>query len=176
MLSYKRGKRDIIAENKIADIYKFYKSSINNPVSQSVVKAVYKDVFPELIKLIVLENFEFRMPGKLGHLRVRKKRIEAKIDNNGDLDTRALSINWKKTKQLWEKKYEGLKEEELLAIPDKPVIRELNEHTDGYRFMWHWDKRATSIPSQNAYYIQLTRANKKILSQASKTNELNFFE
>lgn len=176
MLTYKRGNRKLIADFKFNDIYKFYKKNSDNPLPKSLVKTLYKEMYTELIKLIVLDNFQFRMPNKLGYLRVKKKVVEPKLNKEGELDTRALSINWKKTKLLWQSKYEGMTAEEISAIPNKPVIRELNEHTDGYRFMWFWEKLTSSTPNQSAYYIEMTRTNKKILSQASKTNKLNFFE
>jgi len=177
MLTYKRGNRRIIADYKFDDIYRHYKTqSGKNCLDKKTVRALYKEIFDELIKAIVLDNFQFKMPSNLGYLRVRKKKVEPKLLEDGTIDTRVMSMDWKKTKKLWEKLYPELTAEEISNIPNKPKVIELNEHTDGYRFMWFWEKLTSNIPNQSAYYLEMTKQNKKILSQSSKQNELNFFE
>jgi len=177
MLTYKRGKRKVIADYKFNDIYKFYKKNYDGRhlLSKQEVRALYKEMFPEIVKLIVLDNLQYRMPANLGYLRVKKKRVEPTLDNNGNLDTRTLSIDWKATKKLWQKLYPDKTADEISLIDNKPVIRELNEHTDGYRFTWFWEKLTSSLPNQSAYYLELTRDNDQILSKAGRINNLNFF-
>ena len=177
MLTYKRGKRKVIADYKFDDIYKYYKkNNPNNYVSKQTVRKLYKEMFPYIVKMIVLDNFQFRMPANLGDLRIRKKETTPVLNEDGELDTRRLSVDWKATKQLWKKKYPDKTAEEIKEIPDKPLIRELNEHTDGYRYVWFWDKLTSSVPNQSAYYLDMTRTNDQILSGASKTNNLNFYK
>jgi len=177
MLTYKRGKRKVIADYKIDDIYRFYcESSPDNYVSKQMMHTLFKEMFPSIVKMIVLDNFQFRMPANLGDLRIKKKITKPSINDKGELDTHRLSIDWKTTKALWLQKYPDKTAEEIKSIEDKPVIRELNEHTDGYRYVWYWDKLTTNIPNQSAYYLDMTRTNDQILSGASKTNDLNFYK
>jgi hypothetical protein len=178
MLAYRRGKSRVIADYSFDDIYKYYKSLYKDKsyLSKKQVKALYKEVFTEIAKMIVLDNLQFRLPANLGYLRIKKKYVEPTINENGELDTRRLSIDWKATKKLWQERYPGMSSEELKKIKNKPVIRELNEHTDGYRYVWYWEKLTSTVPNQTAYYIDMTRTNDQILSRASKVNHLNFFE
>lgn len=176
MLVYRRGKRKVLADYKFDDIYTFYKERFKDKaLPKNVVKEIYKRLFPEIVKLIVFENLDYRMPARLGYLRVKKKEVGPKITDEGELDTRSLSINWKKTRRLWQDKYPEKTEEELKEIKNKPLIRELNDHSNNYRMIWYWDKTTSNVKNQNAYYVNVTRDNDKILSSGIKTNKLNFY-
>jgi hypothetical protein len=176
MLIYRRGKRKVIADYKFEDIYKFYKEQYKEKaLPKAIVRKIYSKIFPAIVKLMVFENFQYRMPKRLGYLSVKKKEVGPKLDSDGKLDTRTLSVNWKKTKQLWQEIYPDKTEIEIKAIKDKPLVRELNEHSNGYRCLWYWDKTTCNIKNQNAYYIDMTRTNDHILSNGIKYNNLNFY-
>lgn len=176
-LEYKRGKRKVLADYKFEEIYNFYKEvNGNRALPKKTVMEIYSKLFPAIVKLMVFENFDYRMPSRLGYIRVRKKEVGPKIDKNGNLDTRRLSVNWKATKRLWKKLYPDKTEEEIKAIKNKKVVRELNEHTNGYRMTWFWDKVTCNLKNQFAYYVNFTRDNDKILSAGVKNNSLNFYE
>jgi len=176
MLVYKRGKRKVIANYKFDEIYKYYVERWGSKaLPKSKVRAFYKRMFPEIVKLMVFENLDYRMPAKLGSIRVKKKLIEPVLNDEGNVDARRLSVNWKKTKQYWQKLYVGKTEEEIKLIENKPLIRETNDHTNGYRLTWFWDKLTTTIKNQSAYYIDIARDNDNILSRGAKMNNLNFY-
>jgi len=178
MLNYKRGNRKILANYKTYDIYKHYRTKHgNDAVDRKTFMKVLKDILPQLILLMIYENFEFSIPARLGTLRIKKKLVEPKLDENGDLDVRSLSINYKKTKELWTKLYPDKTPEEIKEIKDKPLVRELNEHTDGYRFIWYWDRLTCNIPNQSAYSLDMTRTYDRQLSNAAKTiKNLDYYE
>lgn len=176
MLTYKRGKSRVKADYKFNDIYNFYKELYKDKaLPKATVMEIYKRLFPAIVQLIVFENMDYRMPARMGYLRVKKKLTGPKIDCNGELDTRDLSVDWKATKRMWLTKYPGKSAEEIKSIPDKPVVRELNEHSNGYRVFWFWDKTTNNLKNQNAYYINMTRSNDKILSRGIRMNTLNFY-
>ena len=178
MLRFQRGNRLIIADNKTEDIYKFYKTNKNDipKVNKSIFHNLLKDAYPEIIKMVVLDNTPFKMP-RMGALRVKKKLVQPSLSSDGLLNKIHLSIDYKKTKQYWEKLYEGKTPEEIHKIEGKPIIRELNEHTDGYRVHWHWDKNNCSLINKSYYQLLMTRTNKLFLSHSVKTiNNLNFYE
>jgi hypothetical protein len=176
MLSFKRGKRRFIADYKFEEIYSFYKEMYKDEaLSKEVVHEIYKKLFPEIVKLMVFENLDYRMPARLGSIRVRKKEVGPKIDKNGNLDTRNLSIDFKATKKLWEKLYPGKTAEEINLIEGKPIIRETNDYNGGYRLHWYWDKLTSNLLNQSAFYINMTRGSDEILSRGAKTNQLNFY-
>ena len=177
MLIYKRGKRKVLADYAFDDIYKFYKERYGDKaLPKPVVHKIYKSVFPEIVKLMVFENLDYRMPARLGSLRVKKKLVEPKIDKDGNLDTRRLSLNYKATKRLWEKLYPDKTAEEIKQIKGKPVVRETNDHSNNYRATWFWNKLTCNIVNQSAYNVKLTRGNCMVLSHGVKNNkELNFY-
>jgi hypothetical protein len=177
MLIYRRGGRKLIADYRSEEIYNFYKERYGDEaLPKEVVIEFYKRLFPEIVKLIVFDNLDYRFPARLGSLRVKKKEVSPKIDKNGNLDARRLSVNWKATKRLWEKMYPNKTEEELKSIKKKPIIREMNDHTNNYRLTWFWDKTTCNIKNQSAYYVDITRDNDNILSRAVRTNKnINFY-
>ncbi len=177
MLVYKRGARKVLADYKFGDIYRFYKERYGEEaLPKSVVHEIYKRLFPEIIKLIVFENLDYRMPARLGSLRVRKKLAVPLLDKDGNLDTRSMSINYKATKKLWEKLYPGKTAEELKLIEGKKIIRETNDHTNNYRLYWFWDKLTSNVANQFVYYINVCRDGDMVLSHAVKHNNLNYSE
>jgi hypothetical protein len=176
MLVYPRGNRKILADYKFKEIYNFYKERYKeDALPRHIVKEIYKRLFPEIVKLMVFENLDYRLPARLGSLRIKKKEVGPRINQDGKLDTRGLSVNWKKTKQLWQKIYPDKTANEISSIEGKPVVREMNEHSNGYRLIWFWDKSTCNVKNQSAYIINITRDNDKILSSAVKTNNLNYY-
>jgi hypothetical protein len=177
MIVFKRGKGKILSDYGFGEIYTFYKERYKDKaLPKKTLKEIYKRLFPEIVKLMIFEALDYRLPSHLGYIRVKKKLSEPKINENGELDTRTLSINYKKTMRLWDSLYPGKTAEEIKKIPNKPVIRELNEHIDGYRLMWYWDKTTSTMKNQTAYFINMTRDNDRLLSGAVKTNNLNYYE
>ncbi len=175
-LTYPRGKSKVIADYKFGDIYKFYKELYGEKaLPRDVVWKIYKKLFPAIAKLIVYENLDYRMPARLGYIRIKKKKIEIKLDKDGNVDARRFSINWKKTKKYWMELYPGKTGEEIKQIENKPLVRELNEHTDGYRMTWFWDKSTCNVKNQFAYYINMTRSHDQMLSSGVEYNKLNFY-
>lgn len=175
-MTFKRGRRKVLANYKFDDIYKFYKElNGKKALPKSVVRQIYKKLFPTIVKMMVFDAFDFRMPARLGYIRVKKKLVEPKLDENGNLDARRLSVDWKKTTKLWNKLYPGKTQKEIKAIKNKPLVRELNEDYNGYRVTWYWDKTTCNIKNQAAYYINITRDNDRILSRGVKLNNLNFY-
>jgi hypothetical protein len=168
---YKRGSGKINADYKSKDLYKFYKDKYNdvNYVSQTDYNRIIKEFNNEIIKLVIYDSMEFILPFRLGTLRIKRRKVEPKLDCNGNIDARNLSPNWKKTKALWQKQYPELTFDEMKSIPNKHIIRELNIHSDNYRYSWYWDKVISNIPNQNAYKINITRTHDQELSNAIKT-------
>jgi hypothetical protein len=177
MIFFKRGARKVCADYKMDEIYTFYKERYGDKaLPRETVHEIYKKLFPEIIKLIVFENLDYRMPARLGSLRVKKKLIRPKIDKNGNLDARRLSVDYKATKRYWEKLYLGKTAEEIALIENKPLIKELNEHSNNYRLTFWWDKVTSNVTNQSAYYLKITRDNSAILSHANKLNSnLNYY-
>jgi len=167
---FKRGLRKIIADNTPADCYKFYKK--NRKHEAEVSPTIYHEIVQKFnhltIRAMIYENKEFVMPGRLGSMRILKREQKIRLNKEGNVDTKRLAVNYKKTKELWIKLYPGLTGEEIKEIPNKKVIFEYNEHTDGYKFNFIWNKITSNVKNQTAYYVEMTREAKTELSRALK--------
>ena len=90
----------------ILDIYKFYKQEQkgkNKPiVGLKEFRKIIKYHNTEVCRTIVEDTEEFRMPYRLGYLRIRKFKQRLKLDANGKLDTSNMYADWKATNKLWD--------------------------------------------------------------------------
>lgn len=157
----------------IADIYKFYKSEQNKNNKEVVDEKIFKKViktFNKLVtELIVEESYEFRMPKRLGYIRIRKHKTRIIIDANGKLKTGHLHPDWKATKELWSTNEAAKK--------IKKIVYHTNKHTQGYYCKWYWDKRTCNIKNNTAYSLVMSRTNKRRIAQAINNNEnIDYYE
>ena len=84
MLTYKRGPGKNPADYKFAEIFAFYKETYKDAaLPRDVVRKLYSKLFPAIVKLMVFENLDYRMPSRLGYIRVKKKLREPKLYENG---------------------------------------------------------------------------------------------
>ena len=63
----------------IEDIYKYYKSYSDNPVSEKIFVAAWKSFITQVTDGMVYEGRDFIMPFRLGPVGIRKQKI--KVDN-----------------------------------------------------------------------------------------------
>lgn len=153
---FKRGKRKNIADYKTRDIYKFYKKD-EGIADYLVFSNITSEFCGEVMKLIINEGYEFSMPARLGSLRIKKKPVKLELDEKGNIDKSKLSPDWSETRKLWNEIYKDIPAEKIKEIPNKKIIYNLNDHTDGYRFIFYWDKVVSNLPNQSAYRIKVTR-------------------
>lgn len=154
---------------KLSDIYKSYKDSVKNPVTKEQFRKILNKFNDETTNLIINESFEFRLPYRLGYLRIKKFKLKLKLDADGKLKKSALKIDWKATNTLW-------KENEV-AKEEKKLVYHTNQHTNGNYFKWFWDKGPSNVSNLSVYQIKMSRANLRSLAKAVKTNEeLDYYE
>jgi hypothetical protein len=102
--------------------YKNYKKRFpNTELSRKEYAEILETFFSEA-KDYILNGREFKIPHRLGSLRIIKVK--------GDL--KKLKVDWKSTKQLWEKD-EECKEK-------KQLVYHLNEHTNGDYYRLYFKK------------------------------------
>ena len=94
---------------------------------------------------------EFKMPYRLGTLRIKKKKMNYSKKNK-------LKINWLETNK------------------HKKVIYHLNDHTDGFNYRWFWSKINAVIKNKSVYSFQATRTNKRRLAGLLKNKKVDYFE
>lgn len=154
----------------IEDIYKYYKSYSDNPVSEKIFVAAWKSFITQVTDGMVYEGRDFIMPFRLGPVGIRKQKIIVVLNKDGTIDKRYLRPDWKATKELWNK--------DAQAKEKKQIVFHLNKHFNGFNCKWFWDKSTCSVPNQSAYALVMTRDNKRKLSEAifDETKEVDYYE
>ena len=145
------------AENPytLRDVYKFYCENIKSNKIYDVPYEVYMSVnhtfYKEIMNYIIEKNGTFKMPYRLGLFFILKEKI-----NLNKLTGHA--IDWSATNKYGK------------------VIYHLNEHTDGYKYSYQWDKKDTKLPNLYFYRLVPTRSNKRRLAKLIKTGDYDYFE
>jgi len=157
----------------IIDLFKFYKKKQKEAgkvvIDKSLYSKVLKDFNDAICKEIVENAFEYRMPFRLGYLRIRKHKTRIIVDENGKLKTRHLHPDWKATKELW-----AMNED---ARAEKKIVWHTNRHTQGFYCKWYWDKRACNIKNSSVYSISISRTNKRRIAEAINTKDnIDYYE
>jgi hypothetical protein len=153
------------------EIYKFFKNKFTKKeiecssfVGYTKFAGIIKDFNKELSRMIIEEAVEFKMPLRLGYVRIKKFKRKYIILADGTVDKSNQSINWKATWELWYKQYPGKTNEELKQIHGKPIIYHLNEHTDGYGFFLYWNKKGSNAINRSVYSMIFADDNKRHLA------------
>lgn len=157
------------SDYSLREIYRVYRKNSKNPVSEHEYGKIVNRFNDEVTNLIVNKSFEFRMPFRLGCLRIRKFTLKLQLDSDGKLKKSALKIDWAATNKLWLEN-PSYKEE-------KKFIYHTNRHTNGNYFKWFWDKRPTNVSNLSVYQLKISRANLRNLAHEVKTNdEIDYYE
>ena len=179
----KRGKGKINSDIKALDLYNYYKKNIKPVESLSGGKTlgsfdikqkdytkILKDINGSIAKIIVTENFEFKIPCGLGYISMKQKKIDFKLDENGELYTKNLSVDQKATRDLW-----NSDEESRLK---KVLIFHTNEHTNGNRMAYWWSKAKTKTFGLSNYYFRPCRTMSRMPAKYLKDSNYNlmYFE
>ena len=116
----------------------------------------YRDICEDFNKMIIdeilLQAKEFKLPYRLGSLRILKKEMNYSVSKN------KLKIDWKETNKQGK------------------VIYHLNDHTNGFNYRWLWSKKKAIIKNKTIYSFQATRTNKRRLAALLKNKQVDYFE
>lgn len=152
---FSRGKNKVQNPYTIIEIYPFYLETIGNNklyyIDQEEYCNIIYDFYLSIVDIILKENACFKMPFGLGELSVVKTKI--KLDR-----LNILSVDWVNT------------------VDNGKYIYHLNEHTNGYKYFFHWSKKNKKIKNQYYYKLVMTRSNKRLLAKLIKTGKYDFFE
>ena len=179
----KRTKGRYLAHIKTKDLYNYYINSITPVesilggktmgeygISEQLYSKILKAINFSIIKTIILENFEFKIPCNLGTFSMKQSPIEYKLDENGELDTKSLTVDYKATRKLWMEDEEARNEKKLIFLT--------NEHTNGNRMSYWWSKRNARVSGIAVYYFLPCRKVKRAPVDFLKNKELGltFFQ
>lgn len=142
---------NIVKPLGILDLYKFYetKSTKKEVIDLKLFRKVTAD-FNLKVGEYILNGGEFKLPSRLGFLRILK--IKNRLDND------SLITNWRLTKQAGK------------------IVKFLNGHTNGYFFRFYWNKRISNAIKQTYYRFYPTRKLKRTLAYNIKEKKMDYFE
>lgn len=128
----------------IADFYLSYKDYIEQGTTYDVdlktFKGVVIDYFKYIRDQIMQESKEVKLPCRLGTLQIIKHQPK-------EYTGKSLRWDWKATKEL-----------------GKPIYL-LNEHSNGWKYRFHWSKQNCLLSNKSKYQFVATRQNKRDLAQ-----------
>lgn len=159
----------------LPEIYTFFKKKFTKKEKESSAfidykkfSSVIKDFNQELSRMIIEDGIEFKIPLRLGYVRIKKYKKKPQLNPDGTLDKKNMSINWKATKELWVREYPGLNSQQLKQIHGKPLVYHLNEHTDGYGFLLYWNKKGSNAQNRSIYSLVFTFTNNRHMARVLK--------
>ncbi len=152
-----RYKNKIQNPYTIVDMYKNYISKIDKESVYNIDFKTYSEIVSMYNKIMIenlYDGFIMYLPYKLGSFQIVKKKMYFNTQLN-----KKLGIDWAAT------------------VKYGKVIHHTNEHSDGYKFLFHWDKkRSGGIKNINSYRFVPTRTIKRTLASIIKKDKRDYFE
>ena len=179
VISFKRGNREVLADYKLPDIYKYYKQNCKHKLLTRTQFVNIIEKFHDIVSdKIVWDNYEFCLPYRMGSIYlIKKENVFFFDEKKGKAVTKYLKLDFPACKKKWEEMYPGLTGDEISAISNKPKIFWLHENTDGKYARWFWDKSMCIVPNKFAYYFLPVRALKqKVVKYINTFNRVDYYE
>jgi len=111
-------------------------------------------MFNQYFAEYILETGEKgKLPFGFGEISImKKKRTKIKTDPKTGREFINLPIDWKKTKEKGK------------------VIYQMNYHTEGFFFGWHWFKKTTRLKHANLWYFKPCRLTSRLINHYIKVD------
>lgn len=137
----------------IKDFYESYNNFIEGNelynIDYKIYRKIVTDYFKYIYNRIIEQSAEFRLPCRLGSLCIVKHLPK-------HYDSKSLRVDFKATNELHK------------------TIFHLNEHSNGYKFRFYWNKKESLVTNKTKYQLVATRFNKRRLAQIIKNNEHDY--
>lgn len=152
----KRGKGKIGPTVGVRDSWKDFNANQvkNSPltVDYKTYRALIESFNKAMVDKILNESYEFKLPYRLGSLRIRKKKMSFKSKN-------ALRVDYKRSRESGK------------------LVYHMNDHRDNFNYRWYWKKKTAIVKNKTAYSFTPTRANKRELARLLLTDKsIDYFE
>lgn len=146
--------------------HRYYKRNYKNPLKLSLYRKVLRSINSKVANKISDDCYDFKMPKRMGIIKIRKFEKKIAIDENGKVRHK-FAPNWKATRELWNNN----KEAELA----KKIIFYENEHSNGYTYRIIYDKYSSNYKNKSLYRFQPNRGLTRRLSKNIQENNLEVF-
>lgn len=114
-------------------------------------RCIVEDYFDFISSEVLDKSREVRLPARMGVIYVEKLKPFS-------YTRKQLQVDFKATKDL------------------NQTVLHFNEHTNGYRFRFHWNKRDILTRFSRAYEMIFTRTNKRRLAYLIKNDGKDYIE
>jgi hypothetical protein len=145
----------------IKDYYQPYIQSIEAGTVYDIEYHIYRRILVEYFKhlrcLVLDEGQDVKLPYRLGNVFIFKRK-QTNYGSVSDTNRSGLLIDFHATK-----------------IYGKTMFH-TNEHTNGYKYRYRWDRHLVNIPNANKYQMVMTRANKRSLAQTLRLGIRDYIE
>lgn len=153
------------------DSFKAYKRKKTAcPLDRKRYVKICHAINKKLSKKIIEESFQFKIPFRLGTLYIKKNKLKITI-RDGKIQKNKMIIDWDATWKYWLNEYPGLTRNEIRALPDKVVIYQTNDHSNGYIMGWYWDKKGSNFSNRSVYKFRTTKFNRLDLAKHIKSED-----
>ena len=136
----------------LQDAYKAYRKE-NITFNKRQYLDIAYDIMETLSDMIIKESLEYKLPFRLGFIRIRKHHTKLVI-RDGKIDVNKNVIDWKATWDYWNEQYPNKTRKEMKEIKDKWVVFQTNDHTNGQVMKWYWDKRFSTVKNNTVYLFK----------------------
>lgn len=164
-------KHEIKITDGLWDAYKHYKRKKGVP---GITRKEYVDICHSLNKKvsdkIIKESLDFKIPFGLGSLSIKKNELKIRI-KDGKIQKNKMIVDWETTWKIWNEEYAGLTNKEIRKLPNKTVVYQMNEHSNGYIMKWYWDKAGTKFNNKRVYRFKPTKQNRLDLATHIKSGD-----
>lgn len=135
------------------DFYKYYIDATTDVYHIS--KKTYKQILLEFLKIIqtrvIEESRIVRLPYRVGSICIVKKKPKSWKTSPKSFDYQACKIYGTR-------------------------VYHLNEHSDGYKYRFYWNKQDCNFKNKGMYQMKWSRDNKRRLAQIIKNKETDYIE
>lgn len=150
-----RNKNKIQNQYTLLDSYEEYIKDKEVDTSYYITKEEYINIVEDYIKKITDEILDkasiFKMPYRLGTLQI----VKLKSSNNRN---KKYSVDF------------------VLTNKYGKTIYHLNEHSNGYKYMFRWCKINSIVKNKSRYRFIPTRTNKRKMASNIKNGIVDYFE
>jgi len=157
MAFFGRGKNKIKDPYTVRHMYKDYLVDVEKDTIYDVPYSTYVTIvtsyFKKVRDIILEESDKFKLIRGLGTFQIVKKKIKPLRQIN-----RFYSTDWKTT------------------IKHGKKVVYLNEHSDGYKYLFYWNRKGSKTKNTSKYRFVPTRTIKRTLAKYIKNRLKDYFE
>lgn len=155
MAFFGRSKNRIQNPYKLKDMYELYIQEVDEDspyyVSWQDYKSICNDMFKEMSRRILEEAAEIQLPFRLGSVYIVKKLPKT-------WTTKSLRVDFCSTMKYGK------------------TIYHLNDHSNGFKFRFKWNKSKALVKNKSFYVFKATRGNNRELASLIKSGKMDYFE